>query len=59
MLVNEALRVLAKEFAALYSPIGRPSKDGQNEPPAEGGGRNKEVNFHGEKRSNETHASTA
>jgi len=33
-------------------------KDGPNEPPSEGGGRNKEVNFHGEKRSNETHAST-
>jgi len=33
-------------------------KDGPNEPPTEGGGRNKEVNFHGEKRSNETHAST-
>lgn len=33
-------------------------KDEPNEPPAVGGGRNKEVNFHGEKRSNETHAST-
>lgn len=33
-------------------------KDGANEPPAEGGGRNKETDFHGEKRSNETHAST-
>ena len=28
------------------------------EPPAEGGGRNAEADFHGQKRSNETHAST-
>ncbi len=33
-------------------------KDGSGEPPAEGGGRNGEADFHGEKRSNETHAST-
>jgi transposase len=34
-------------------------KDGSDEPPAaEGGGRNAEANFHGQKRSNETHAST-
>jgi len=33
-------------------------KDGADEPPSEGGGRNKEADFHGEKRSNETHAST-
>src|SRR6202790_3697150 len=32
-------------------------KDGKSEPP-EGGGSNPTVNFHGEKRSNETHAST-
>ena len=32
-------------------------KDGSDEPPA-GGGRNAEANFHGQKRSNETHAST-
>ena len=32
-------------------------RDGSDEPPA-GGGRNKEADFHGEKRSNETHAST-
>lgn len=29
-----------------------------DEPPFEGGGRNREADFHGEKRSNETHAST-
>jgi transposase len=37
-------------------------KDGPNgghgEPPAEGGGRNAEADFHGQKRSNDTHAST-
>ncbi len=32
-------------------------KDDSNEPPADGG-RNTEANFHGQKRSNETHAST-
>ena len=32
-------------------------KDGSDNPP-EGGGRNAEANFHGQKRSNETHAST-
>jgi hypothetical protein len=32
-------------------------KDGSGEPPA-GGGRNREANFHGQKRSNDTHAST-
>ena len=33
-------------------------KDGSDEPPADGDGRNREVDFHGEKRSNDTHAST-
>ena len=33
-------------------------KDGANEPPTEGGGRNREADFHGAKRSNATHAST-
>ena len=33
-------------------------KDGSGEPPAPGGGRNVEADFHGQKRSNETHAST-
>ena len=33
-------------------------KDGSGEPPAPGGGRNRETDFHGQKRSNETHAST-
>ena len=33
-------------------------KDGSDPPPTGGSGRNGEVDFHGEKRSNETHAST-
>ena len=33
-------------------------KDGSGAPPASGGGRNREADFHGQKRSNETHAST-
>src|SRR5512136_188868 len=33
-------------------------KDGSGEPPAQGGGRNAEADFHGQKRSNDTHAST-
>jgi transposase len=33
-------------------------KDGTGEPPAQGGGRNAEADFHGQKRSNDTHAST-
>lgn len=33
-------------------------KDVSGEPPAQGGGRNAEVDFHGQKRSNDTHAST-
>ena len=33
-------------------------KDGSGEPPAQGGGRNVEADFHGQKRSNDTHAST-
>tara|TARA_B100001105_G_scaffold188498_1_gene152896 strand:+ start:123 stop:1214 length:1092 start_codon:yes stop_codon:yes gene_type:complete len=33
-------------------------KDGPAEPPARAGGRNAEADFHGQKRSNDTHAST-
>ena len=36
-----------------FRPKGR-----SDEPPSEGGGRNREADFHGEKRSNETHEST-
>jgi transposase len=34
-------------------------KDGSDEPPADGDGRNREADFHGEKRSNDTHACQA
>src|ERR1700680_1992641 len=34
------------------------AKDGSGEPPAQGGGRNAEADFHGQKRSNDSHAST-
>jgi hypothetical protein len=33
-------------------------KDGAGEPRVQGGGHNGEANFHGQKRSNDTHAST-
>jgi transposase len=33
-------------------------KDGSGEPPAQDGGRNAEADFHGQKRSNDSHAST-
>jgi hypothetical protein len=33
-------------------------KDGSGDPPSAGGGRNREACFHGQKRSNKTHAST-
>lgn len=33
-------------------------KDGSGDPPADGGGRNAEADFHDERRSNDTHAST-
>jgi transposase len=36
----------------------KPKEAGEDEPPASGGGRNCERDFHGEKRSNATHAST-
>jgi transposase len=34
-------------------------KDGSGEPPTQGGGRNADADFHGQKRSNDTHASTS
>jgi hypothetical protein len=33
-------------------------RDGSDDPPPSGGGGNREADFHGQKRSNETHAST-
>ena len=32
-------------------------RDGSDDPPPSGGGSNREADFHGQKRSNETHAS--
>jgi transposase len=37
---------------------GEDRKEGSGEPPAGGGGRNAEADFHGQRRSNDTHAST-
>jgi transposase len=50
---------LIEAWASMKSvkPKDGPSS-GDGEPPAEGGGRNTEANFHGQKRSNDTHAST-
>jgi transposase len=45
---------LIEAWASMKSFV---AKDG-NKPPKQGGGRNGEHDFHGEKRSNETHAST-
>jgi hypothetical protein len=52
----------SKEFpprsaSANISRVSKP-KDSSGEPPAQGGGRNAEADFHGQKRSNDTHAST-
>ncbi|MER9362947.1 IS5 family transposase [Mesorhizobium sp. M0019] len=50
---------LIEAWASMKSvkPKGGPS-GGHGEPPADGGGRNAEADFHGERRSNETHTST-
>ncbi|MER8850149.1 IS5 family transposase [Mesorhizobium australicum] len=50
---------LIEAWASMKSvkPKGGPS-GGHGEPPADGGGRNADADFHGERRSNETHAST-
>jgi transposase len=50
---------LIEAWASVKSvkPTDGPSND-HGEPPAQGGGRNAEANFHGQKRSNGTHAST-
>src|SRR5580700_10128407 len=47
---------LVEAWASLKSF--KPKSDSE-EPPRSGGGRNGEVDFHGEKRSNQTHASTS
>ena len=50
---------LIEAWASMKSFRGESSKDGTDDPPPGGGGRNHEADFHGEKRSNDTHASTS
>ena len=60
LLSNEHFSVdgtLVEAWASLKSFKPKTGKSGGDEPPA-AGGRNEEVNFRGEKRSNQTHAST-
>ena len=47
-----------KSFRPKSLSSGEDPGNGSDEPPAPGGGRNREADFHGQKRSNETHAST-
>lgn len=51
---------LIEAWASMKSvkPKGGSGEDDSGEPPAQDGGRNAEADFHGERRSNETHAST-
>jgi transposase len=58
LLSNEHFSVdgtLIEAWASMKSFV---PKDGSAEPPASGGGRNAERDFHGEKRKNDTHRST-
>ena len=48
---------LLQAWASQKSVRPRPSGEG-DDPPATGGGKNPEVNFHGQRRTNETHVST-
>jgi IS5 family transposase len=47
-----------KSFRPKSLSSGEDPRDGSGEPPAASGGRNSEADFHGQKRSNKTHAST-
>ena len=47
-----------KSFRPKSLSSGEDPRNGSDEPPTPGGGRNREADFHGQKRSNETHAST-
>ena len=49
---------LIEAWASMKSVKPKDGSRGHGEPPADGGGRNAEADFHGERRSNETHAST-
>ena len=55
--VNEAWASM-KSFRPKSLSSGEDPRNGSEEPPPAGGGRKCEVDFHGQKRSNETHAST-
>ena len=46
-----------KSFRPKSLSSGEDPRNGSGEPPTAGGGRNREADFHGQKRSNETHAS--
>lgn len=54
---DEHLTVDGTHIQAWASQKSVVRKDDQDEPPQSGGGRNPSVDFHGEKRSNQTHAS--
>ena len=56
LLSNEHFSVDGTQIAAWASMKSVRAKDGSDEPPS--GGRNGERDFHGEKRSNDTHVST-
>jgi hypothetical protein len=56
LLSDEHFSVDGTQVAAWASMKSFRAKDGSDQPPSEG--RNGERDFHGEKRSNETHAST-
>jgi transposase len=47
-----------KTFRPKSLSSGEDPRNGSGEPPALGGGRNREADFHGQKRTNETHGST-
>ena len=47
-----------KSFRPKSLSSGEDPRNGSDDPPTPGGGRNREADFHGQKRSNETHAST-
>jgi transposase len=47
-----------KSFRPKSLSSGEDPRNGSGEPPTPGGGKNREADFHGQKRSNETHAST-
>ena len=47
-----------KSFRPKSLCSGEDPRNGSDEPPTPGGGRNREADFHGQRRSNETHAST-